>query len=160
MSWRVTPSQCGTLRRCRGEMQFLNPSSGTPKRCRIQAKPHLHRHWAPGHCGCTPQRSQHLEPGRAHSRLRPGLEPRTRAEWTWLDILLQKCTPSLTPKRENRPIPLDLAMHVSHQRRLTGKRARWRPGAPRPRGTARTKAQPSAPAPRLPFQFSPDLRWN
>lgn len=160
MSWRVTPSQCGTLRRCRGEMQFLNPSSGTPKRCRIQAPTPPAPPLGPGALRLHPAA---IPAPRARARAQQAeasLEPRTRAEWTWLDILLQKCTPSLTPKRENRPIPLDLVMHVSQQRRLTGKRARWRPGAPRPRGTARTKAQPSAPAPRLPFQFSPDLRWN
>lgn len=29
-----------------------------------------------------------------------------------------------------------------------------------PRGPGATKARPAAPAPGLPFQFSPDLRWN
>lgn len=146
MSWRVTPSQCGTLRRCRGEMQFLTQAAGLLNAAGSKPPPHLRRHWAPGHCGCTPQRSQHLEPGRAHSRLRPAWNP-APAQSGLGSTSSSKSAPPLSPQNvKTAPSPLISSCMFPTN---AGSQAREPAGGRELRGPGGPRAQKLSPQPLL-----------
>lgn len=160
MSWRVTPNQRGTRRPGRGGMRFLNPGGWTCKPGEIQAPTP-----PSGPRGVWGLRSRPVPPtpaspgtqGRGARGADCGLAWGPRTWGRWLSLQFPPKLPAPTKKCERRPSPLVLPCTFPTD-------ARWEPaGGPEPRGpggTACTKAQPAAPAPRLPFQFSPDLRWN
>lgn len=158
MSWRVTPSQRGTRRRAEGGMWFLNPGGGTRKRGQIRA-PHLA-------CAPTAPPAPPRRPTDAPWTQRPGARPAEAAAWPG-DSVPGRARLGQASSSQNCPHPLKIKapsalislctfpIDACSEARPAGGPAQHGPGGPRA-----TKARPAAPAPRLPFQFSPDLRWN
>lgn len=141
-----------------GGTPFWNPGGGTPKRG--GSKPTAPAR--PPGVGAA-----QLSPADTPSSLRPGAPIASRGlargRGTAGSVGSARRPPPRLPappkKVQTAPFPLISPRTFptdAAQRREPGRGpARRGPGGPRA-----TKARPAASAPRLPFQFSPDLRWN
>uniref|UniRef100_A0A8W4FHD0 Uncharacterized protein n=1 Tax=Sus scrofa TaxID=9823 RepID=A0A8W4FHD0_PIG len=148
------------LERVRAGIGFLNPGGGIPEWGGIQAPTLPASPPGVGALRPPPYRNHSQDPWRPRAQ---------RGVWPGLGIphpgrLGSALHPSpnwpAPPKNVKiAPSPLILPRTFptnSAQRREPGRG----PARRDPQGPRATKARPAAPAPRLPFQFSPDLRWN